>query len=78
MVLILIIAGGISIFAKEYVDAALILGIVILNAVIGFFQEFKAEKTIEAMKKMTAASALVMRDGKLVKINAKELVPEIL
>ncbi|MEK9167104.1 MAG: cation-translocating P-type ATPase [Patescibacteria group bacterium] len=75
MVLILIIAGGISIFAKEYVDAALILGIVILNAVIGFFQEFKAEKTIEAMKKMTAASALVMRDGKLVKINAKELVP---
>lgn len=75
MVVILIIAGGISIFAHEYVDAGLILGIVILNAIIGFIQEYKAEKTIEAMKKLTAAAALVMRDGKIQKIDAKELVP---
>jgi Ca2+-transporting ATPase len=75
MVVILIIAVAISLLAGELLDAGAIFVIVIVNAVIGFVQEYKAEKTIEAMKKMTAAQALVVREGKTFKIDAKDLVP---
>lgn len=71
---ILIVAGVISGVLGEVVDAIAILAIVILNAVIGFYQEFNAEKSIAALKKMTAPQAKVRRDGQVTLIPAANVV----
>src|SRR5450759_889700 len=71
---ILIAAGFISGMLSEVVDAIAILAIVVLNAVIGFYQEFKAEKSIAALKKMTAPQAKVRRDGNVMAISAAGVV----
>ena len=71
---ILIAAGVISGLLGERVDAIAILTIVVLNAVIGFYQEFNAEKSIAALKKMTAPEAKVRRDGKVASVPASEIV----
>lgn len=75
MILILIIASVISIWAGEYVDAIVILAIVILNALLSIYQEGQAEKSLESLKKMSAPEAKVIRDGKKIVIPARELVP---
>ncbi|HJX05993.1 MAG TPA: calcium-translocating P-type ATPase, SERCA-type, partial [Candidatus Nanoarchaeia archaeon] len=75
MVIILIIAGIIALALGETVDALLILFIVILNAIIGVLQEYKAEKAVEALKKMMTPHATVLRDGAEKVVNAEELVP---
>jgi len=60
---------------EEYVDAITISAIVALNAVVGFVQEYRSEKAIEAMKKLAAPRARVLRDGKETIIPAREVVP---
>ncbi len=75
MVLILIAASAVSAFLGEYIDASVIIAIVIINAVLGVVQEGKAEKAIEALKKMASPQARVMRDGQQRLIPAAELVP---
>ncbi|WP_428846263.1 calcium-transporting P-type ATPase, PMR1-type [Metallumcola ferriviriculae] len=75
MVLVLIAATVISVMLGEIADAVTILAIIILNAVLGFIQEFRAEKSMEALKQLTAPEAKVMRNGEETKIPAAKLVP---
>ncbi|MCU9612166.1 calcium-translocating P-type ATPase, SERCA-type [Caldibacillus lycopersici] len=75
MVLVLLGATLISGLLGEYVDAIAIMAIVFLNGLLGFFQERKAEKSLDALKELSAPNANVFRDGKWVKIPSKELVP---
>lgn len=75
LILILIAAAVISGALGEWVDCVAILAIVILNAVIGFYQEFNAEKSIAALKKMTAPQAKVHRDGRVISVRASDIVP---
>ena len=72
---ILIGAGVVSGALGEWVDSIAILAIVVLNAVIGFYQEFSAEKSIAALRKMTAPRARVWRDGDVTTIAASNAVP---
>ena len=75
MILILLAAAVISGFLGEATDAIVILVIVFLNAIIGFFQEYHAEKAFHALKTMAETKARVIRDGKCTWLPAKELVP---
>ncbi|MFH1587306.1 MAG: HAD-IC family P-type ATPase [Candidatus Diapherotrites archaeon] len=68
---LLIIMGG----EEHTIDAILIAAIVMIIAVLGFWQEFKAEKAMEALKRMVPATATVLRNGRKSKINAENLVP---
>jgi len=75
MIMVLIAAAAVSGAIGEALDSAIILAIVILNAVMGFIQEFRAQKAMEALKKMAAPSANVLRDGLPACVKAAELVP---
>lgn len=75
VVWILIAATAISAFLGEYVDAIVIFSIIILIALLGFFEEYRAEKAIEALKKLASLRATVLRDSQKKEIDAKELVP---
>lgn len=75
MVLVLLAATLISAFLGEYADSATILAIVLVNAILGFVQEHRAEKSMEALKTMVAPMAHVIRNGILQKIAAREMVP---
>ena len=74
MILILIAATILSVVLKEWTEAIVIISIVILNAVIGIFQEKKAESSLEALKNMSAPTARVVRQGEEVIIPATDLV----
>lgn len=81
MIIVLIIAAIISaIVAKtngsgDYIDSIIIIAIVIFNAIMGLIQEEKAEKSLEALKKMSAPNAKVRRNGKIQEIEASQVVP---
>jgi len=75
MVVILMAAALISGLLEEYADAITILTIIIINAVLGFVQEYRAERSLEALKKMTAPDAKVKRGNRIIKIAANSLVP---
>ena len=59
---------------KDYLDSIIILAIVVLNAILGVIQESKAEKAIEALKKLSAPKINVLREGKIKEIDTKEVV----
>ena len=81
MLIILLIAAGVSALTgvlsnePEWAEVIIILTVVLLNAILGVFQESKAEAAIEALQTMTAATCKVMRDGKMVILHSDELVP---
>ena len=74
-VIMLLVATAISFLIGETVDALTIAVIVILNSVVGFIQEYRSEKAMEAMKKLTAPKARVLRDGTEEVIPARDIVP---
>ncbi len=75
MVLILIAAAVLSLFLGKYLEAGAIGAIVILFALLGFFQEYRAEKAIAALKKLAIPAVRVLRGGRLQEIAARDLVP---
>ncbi|MBT4935628.1 calcium-translocating P-type ATPase, SERCA-type [Candidatus Woesearchaeota archaeon] len=75
LVWILLVALIISISLHETIDAIVIGIIIVLNAILGFIQEYRAEKSIEALRKMASLKAKVLRDGKEIKIESKFVVP---
>jgi len=75
LILILLIAAVISAIKGDVVDAILISAIVLFAGILGFIQEYKAERAIEALKRMAAPTASVLRDSKETEIAARELVP---
>jgi len=79
MILILLAAAAISgvlavVEGESFTDVIIILAVVIVNAVLGVYQESKAEKAIEALQEMSAATSRVLRDGKIVSVHSEDLV----
>ena len=81
MIIILIIAAIISAIVSylegtgDYFDSIIIIAIVVFNGIMGLIQEAKAEKSIEALKKMSAPVAKVRRNGKVITVNGEDIVP---
>ncbi|MDO7905258.1 calcium-translocating P-type ATPase, SERCA-type [Paenibacillus sp. JX-17] len=75
MVLVLMGATLVSGLLGEYLDAITIIAIILLNSILGFIQEFRAERSLRALKQLSAPSAKVLRGGQVRHIPAKELVP---
>ncbi len=75
LVYILLAACAVTAFLHEWVDSSVIFGVVLVNAIIGFLQENKAEKAIEALGKMVVTEATVRRDGRKQRVPSAELVP---
>lgn len=75
MAVVLIVAALLSIYMKSYRDAIILGVIVLINAVISFFQEYRAERMMESLKSLAKAKAKVIRGGKTVEIESDQLVP---
>jgi len=75
MVLVLLAATAVSAFLGETLDAVTIVAIVVLNGVLGFFQEFRAERSLRTLKRLSAPTAKVVRDGRRTVVPAGTLVP---
>jgi Ca2+-transporting ATPase len=81
LIYVLLVAAILTIVASaleghvEYTDAIIILAVVLINALIGVFQESKAEKAVEALKKMSTPKALVRRDNQAIEVDSHQLVP---
>ena len=75
LIYILLIAAAVTMLLQEYIDSGVILVVVLLNAVIGYLQEYKAEESVRALKKLLVAKARVIRDGHEKEIPGSQLVP---
>lgn len=75
LIYILLIAAAMTAFLQQWLDSAVILGVVTINAVIGFLQEDKAEKALAAIRQMLSLFAIVLRNGQRRQIPSEQLVP---
>jgi Ca2+-transporting ATPase len=75
LIIILILAAILAFFLESKIDAIVILAIIMLNSAFGFSQEYKTERAIESLKQMMVPRARVLRSGKVVEINSREIVP---
>jgi calcium-translocating P-type ATPase len=75
LIYILIFAAVVTLLIRDYIDAAVIVAVLVLNAVIGFTQEYKAENASRALRKMVSPQARVMRGGRVRTVPSRELVP---
>ena len=75
LIYVLLAAAVVSIFLAEFADAGFIFAVLVVNAIIGMVQEYNAQRSAEALRRMVPARAMVMRDGESFEINAADLVP---
>jgi Na+-exporting ATPase len=75
MTLILIIAMAVSFAIKSWIEGGVITAIIVLNIVVGFMQEFNAEKTMDSLRSLSSPTATAVRNGKTVTVPTIEVVP---
>lgn len=75
LIYILIIAAAVTALLRDWIDTGVILAVITINAIVGFSQEIKAEKAIQALKTLAAPKAVVVRNGRVEEVNSAELVP---
>lgn len=75
LIYILIVSGSITLLLREWVDSVVIFGVVILNALIGFMQENKAEKALDSIRHLLSSKATVLRNGRRCTVPAASLIP---
>jgi len=75
LVILLIIAASISFFMGDVVEGIAVLAVIIINALFGFFTEYRAEKSVEELKKMVTTQSKVLRDGQVIQIDSDNVVP---
>ncbi|MEQ8787804.1 MAG: cation-translocating P-type ATPase [Pirellulaceae bacterium] len=75
MVLLLVVAAGVSIYLDEYADAGVVAAIIVLNAALGFAQDYRAEKALAALKQMAKPTVKVRRDGVVKELSSRDLAP---
>lgn len=75
LVFVLIVAAVIAFFLHDRIDALVIFVIVMMNSILGFFQEYRAERALRELKKYITQTTKVVRDGNIEEIDAKEIVP---
>ena len=75
LIFVLFVAAGVSMLLREFGDTIIIMAVILLNSIVGVIQEGKAQKALDALKKLTSPSALVKREGQTYEIPSEELVP---
>lgn len=75
LVILLLVATAISILVGEIIDAILIVAIVLFMAIVSAFQEYRAERILEALKRLGSPKARVIREGRIMEVDASEVVP---
>lgn len=75
IVWLLIVAAGLSFYFKEWLDGLAIIIVIFINAIVGFYMEYQAERSMNTLKKLSSIPAKVIRDGKLIEINSENIVP---
>ncbi|AKH22296.1 carbonate dehydratase [Sedimenticola thiotaurini] len=75
LIYVLLVAGAVTTAMGHFIDSGVIFGVVIINAIIGFIQEGKAERALEAVRNMLSPQAMVIRDGKRFTLPAEQIVP---
>ncbi len=75
IVYLLLFAAGLSFFFKEWLDGIAVLVVLLVNSSIGFYMEFQADRSMDALNKLSTVSSKVVRDGELTEVNCEDIVP---